>query len=456
MPLPSGSPRRIGEITATSGTWSPDGEQIVYGHGSKLYLAKADGSAPQVLVSLPVEAQGISKIRFSPDGSRIRFTVTDSARNSSALWEVRRNGSGLRPLLPGWHNPPGECCGEWTKDGRYFFFVSSDRSGSNVFVLQEHAAILRKTSSNPVQLTTGPMYFYQAAPSLDGRKLFVEGIQSRTQLVRYEPKSRQFVPYFSGISATDLAFSSDGQWVAYVTVPDGTLWRSRVNGTERLQLTFPPVSAVLPVWSPDGSHIAYYSFSPEKGWKALTISSQGGASQDLLPSGGGGVDFNWSRDANEIFFSNGPQDLPADIQVLDLRTHQQSEFPGSVGLFSPRISRDGNYLAALSRDSQRLMLYDFRTQKWSQWLTEAGNIAYPTWSPDSKYIYFDNFLTEHPTSRRVKLGAARSEELWSLAGLNRYNAGPSGSWGGLAADGSRLYVQDISAQEIYALDVELP
>jgi Tol biopolymer transport system component len=157
-----------------------------------------------------------------------------------------------------------------------------------------------------------------------------------------------------------------------------------------------------------------------------------------------------------LIFSGSPDREALAIQVLNLKTHEQSKLPGSDDLFSPRLSPDGNYLLALSRDSGRLLLYEFRAHQWKTWLTEPGNISYPTWSHDSKYVYFDNFLTDHPTTRRVKLGAARSELLWSIGGLNRYSAGFSGAWAGLSPDGSRLYVQDMSAQEIYALDVSLP
>jgi Tol biopolymer transport system component len=101
------------------------------------------------------------------------------------------------------------------------------------------------------------------------------------------------------------------------------------------------------------------------------------------------------------------------------------------------------------------MLYDFQTRKWSKWLTEPGNIAYPTWTKDGRYIYFSNFLTDHPTARRVRFGEARSEELYSLAGLSLLQ-GTSGEWSGSAPDGTRLYVRDLSVQEIYALDVDFP
>jgi len=77
-------------------------------------------------------------------------------------------------------------------------------------------------------------------PSPDGKKLFADGWLPRGELVRYDGKSREFVPFLSGISVDQLDFSRDGKWVVYVSNPDGTLWRSRADGSERLQLTSPP------------------------------------------------------------------------------------------------------------------------------------------------------------------------------------------------------------------------
>jgi Tol biopolymer transport system component len=93
--------------------------------------------------------------------------------------------------------------------------------------------------------------------SADGKKLFVIGEQSRGELVRYDRRTGQFLPYLSGISAHGVSFSPDGKWLAYVTYPESTLWRSRADGTERLQLTFPPNVAYQPYWSPDGKTIAF-------------------------------------------------------------------------------------------------------------------------------------------------------------------------------------------------------
>ena len=121
LPLPAGLPRRVGDILAHDASWSPNGEQIVYARGNELFLAKPDGSDSRKLVTLTGTA---SWPRWSPDGKVLRFTMDDSKTGGQSLWEVGPDGTGLRPLLPGWSNPPSECCGNWTPDGSYFVFQS--------------------------------------------------------------------------------------------------------------------------------------------------------------------------------------------------------------------------------------------------------------------------------------------------------------------------------------------
>jgi len=56
-------------------------------------------------------------------------------------------------------------------------------------------------------------------------------------------------------------------------------------------------------------------------------------------------------------------------------------------MFSPRWSPDGRYIAALTSDSRKLMLFDVATRQWSDWLhAEDGTIGYPVWARDSKSI----------------------------------------------------------------------
>jgi Tol biopolymer transport system component/DNA-binding winged helix-turn-helix (wHTH) protein len=455
VPLPSGVPRRLGDLAGHCGTWSPDGRHVVFCTGLDIYQANADGTDPHKLATVSGEPNGL---HFSPDGSRISFSIARPESDSSALWEMRSNGNDLHPMFPGWRSPPVECCGVWTPDGRYYLFVSGF-PGSDVWALRETTGLFRRRSSIPFQLTTGPLSFTSLTPSADGKKLFAHGSQGRGELVRYDAKSHQFVSFLSGISAGELDFSRDGRWVTYVSYPEYTLWRSRTDGSERLQLTYPPVSAGLPRWSPDGTQIAYVDTQLGRPWKAFLISAQGGSPKEVLPENHTQVDPSWSPDGKKLALGRTQetgQTEPLLIQIVNLTTRQAATIPGSENLYSPRWSPDGQYLAALSQDSTKLLLFNFKTQKWSNWITEPGAFGFPNWSPDGHYLYYDVAFSDHPTFQRIQVGRTRSELLADLKALTRFKSRAAGPWSNVAPDGSALFVRDLSTDEIYALELELP
>jgi Tol biopolymer transport system component/predicted Ser/Thr protein kinase len=454
LPALGGSPRRLGDVLAHDGAWSPDGQEIVYATAADLYVAKSDGTEARKVVTV---GGSPSQMRWSPDGHLLRFTVFEPKTNSVSLWEVKSDGTNLHPLLPGWSSPSSEYDGRWTPDGKYFLFSSAhgDASGLtvNVWAIEGESRLVQWTKMQPTQLTAGPMNTWAALPSKDGKKLFVVGSKPRGELVQYDSKTRQFVPYLSGISAEDLAFSKDGEWVSYVTFPDGILWRSRVDGSQRLQLSFPPMGGLLPRWSPDGKRIVFMATAPGKPWKISLVSAEGGNFQQLLPGDRNEADPNWSPDGNSLVFGDAPSQEggtsgTVSIHILDLRTHQVSTLPGSEGLFSPRWSPNGRYVCALKADSSKLLLFDFTTQKWVELVNMLA--AYPSWSRDGQYIYFDSSNGGDPVLSRVRISDRKLERLAGLKDLKR--TGYLGPWYGLAPDDSPLLMRNVGTREIYALD----
>ena len=300
-PTLAGSRHRLGDLTTNQATWSPDGQRIVYGKGDGLYMAKSDGAESRKLVTVSGTAEWL---RWSPDQAKLRFTLRDINTQTSSLWEVSPDGSRLHPLLPGWNNPPSECCGSWTPDGKYFVFQSARNGRTDIWAIREKGGLLRRPAGEPIQLTTGPLDFSGSLPSKDGQRLFVIGSQPRGELVRYDLKSKQFVPYLSGISVEGVDVSRDGAWLTYVTFPERTLWRNRVDGTESLQLTFPPLQAFLPRWSPDGKQIAFTGRLPNRPWKLEIISAEGGSPEQPHPEGSNEGDVGWSADGNSLVFGS--------------------------------------------------------------------------------------------------------------------------------------------------------
>ena len=462
LPTPAGSPRRLGEVIARDGAWSPlgrhgagwspDGREIVYANGSSLYLAKSDGSETRALTT--VAGVPYAPV-FSPDGSRLRFTVFDPKTAFRSLWEIAADGSAMHALLSGRNKQLNECCGTWNPDGQYFVFESGHGYDTTIWIRMEKAGRFRKIAPEPVQLTTGPLSFRNPIFSKNGKKLFVIGQQNRGELVRYDARSQQFVPFLGGISASFVDFSRDGQWVAYVTYPEFALWRSRVDGSDRLRLTSPLWGVGSPHWSPDGTRIAFLAKQTGR-FKIFLVSAEGGNPQEVLPGERSEGSTTWSPDGSSLAFGRTP-DLelgafgPAPVQILNLKSGQVSAVPGSEGLYAVSWSPDGQYLSAMTSDSSKLMLFDFTTKKWLE--LAKGSFAYPNWSHDGEYIYFEDF-----GKGEIRRVAVSSHKFESVAGIRelRRPGDYAGIWSAPAYDGSPMVMRDTGIQEIYALDLQLP
>jgi serine/threonine protein kinase/Tol biopolymer transport system component len=445
VPVLGGSASRLGETVGQAAVLSPDGQTLAYANGTDLFLAKRDGSEPRKFSRFPGVVFYPS---WSPDGTEIRLTIEGQAGSFlGSLWRVPISGADPHPLLPPWHTPPNECCGQWTPDGKYFVF----RSGASIWARAEGRNWFGRTDSQPVQLTFGPMTFNLPVPSKDGKKVFAVGALARGELSRYDARSKQFLPFLSGMSADAVSFSKDGQWVVYANFPDGTLWRSKVDGSQRIQLTYAPLMAGLPNWSPDGRQIVFSASAPGQRRKVYTLAADGGTPLDMIPGDShDGTDPTWSPDGTRIAFGGDAADSDAIIRVLDVKTHQVSTLPGSTGLFSPRWSPDGRHLVAMPFDSKNLMLFDFATQKWE----EIAKIspAFPNWSKSGDYVYFLDY--NQPSVVRIRIRDLKVERVADLKSFRV--TGQALGWLGLTPDDSPLLLRDIGTQEVYALDWKAP
>ena len=444
IPAVGGSAHRVGNLEASSGAWSPDGRWLAFTRKDTLFVATKDGSdvrplwQASTMVRLPA---------WSPDGRRIRFTVSDDVRHSQTLWEVSTRGMDAHAMFPT-RGPSNICCGRWTPDGRYFVFA---REGQ-IWASREPRWSLFHTAPRAAQLTSGAIQFDGPLPSRDRKRVFAGGLTLRGEAVRYDRQKAAFVPLLPSVSADFLTFSRDGQWIAYVTFPQGALWRSRADRSERVQLTEPSnISvALLPRWSPDGTKVLYSFLSSGELPKAYVVPFEGGRPAELTVPGGGISDPNWSPDGRKICYSgdHAAKNGGPNIHILDLQSHQVTDVAGSEEFFSPRWSPDGRHLAALSLDSSRMVVFDFGSGKWRQ-LTRQGNFAFPNWSHDSRAIYYIQ-ESINPAVMLIRLDSGATERMVDLRDIRLagfYNASLS-----LTPDDDPVLVRDVGGQEIYALE----
>ncbi len=439
--LPGGTPRRLDDFQAQDAAWSRDRKQLVYGNGQNLYLAAAEGSGARKVAT----ASGpVFWPRISPDGKTIRFS-TGYFTGETKLWEVDAGGGSQRELAT---DVPEACCGDWSPDGEEFYFQGMFEGLSAIWALAEG-------SDKPVPLTSGPLSFRTPALSPDAKRIFVVGEEQRGQLMKYDAKAGQFAPFLEGISPDWVGFSRDGKWLAYTTLPDGLLWRERADGSDKLQLTFPPMQATMVYWSPDGTKLVFSARTPGKPWNISVINADGSGLEQLQPEDLMQMDPSWTPDGEHVTFDHAlpyvhPQPGQVlDIETEDLRTHQITHVPGSRNLFGAQWSPNGQYLLALTADGVNLLMYDARTANWKKFA--SAEINFGAWSSDSHYFYYDS-QGSAPAFYRVHVPDLKVERLFSLKGYRR-PFGFVGAYSGLAPDGAPLIVDDVGWHEIYALDL---
>jgi eukaryotic-like serine/threonine-protein kinase len=444
LPILGGSPRRLGDAVGESAAWSPDDKLMAYTNLGDLFVAKTDGTEPRKLLHVSGDIQSVT---WSPDSSRLRLDSSETVGTvgQRTLWEVSAEGEGLHRLLADWHKSPDECCGRWTPDGKYFVF----QSNGQIWALAKSGHFLR-SAPQPTQLTFSPLTLSSPLPSKDGKKLFVIGQTYRGELMRYDSKTHQFSPTLGGISAEYAAFSKDGQWIAYVSYRDGALWRSRIDGRDRLQLTYPPMYPLLPRWSPDGKQIIFFEFatSSDNPARMYEISPDGGRPHPLLPDDPNQqLDPNWSPDGSKIIFANESNDPASAIHVLDRATQQVSDLPDSQGYYSPRWSPDGQHVSAFSSDSKTLLVFDFRTKKWTE--LAHGSLSWLNWSHDGQYVYVLDVSGKNAIVR-IRISDHKVEDVADLK--NFASTGRYGTALALAPDDSPLLLRDTGSQDVYSLD----
>jgi Tol biopolymer transport system component len=382
----------------------------------------------------------------------LRFTVEDPSNLSSELWEVQADGTGARPLLPGWNKPSIECCGEWTRDGRHYVFQTGSLSQSDIWVVADGLF----SSAQPFPVTSGPLRFSSPLPSADGKWLYMTGTQHRYELVRMNFSSGLTTPVTTVPSVVSIDYSRDGKWMAYVTHPDGVLWRSRADGSDRRQLTHPPIVASLPKWSPDGQQIAFAEIRIGQPMQIELIPSEGGTPREVYPEARNQGSPAWSADGQSLIFGRLPwleigHKLPLRLAKFDFRTRQLAEIPGSEDMFLPAMSPDGRFLAALHTVESYVAVYEFATDKWT--LLERDSAYRPVWARDSRAIYY---ITHHQEVQRYHSATRKVESIVQLPDRGQ-SFGVYGAFLeafdflAIGRDDELLWVRDQRSSQIYAM-----
>ncbi len=438
-----GEPRKLTDHLAQHALWTPDGRAVLFSDQSALYKIDVDGQNLRKIWDAPGELKALS---FSPDGRQLSVTVgvasIRSGTDGTRLWSVNVDGQNAHPLRLDWPANANQYSGQWTPNGQHFVFSSDREERPNLYELATPPwfAFWRKPTA--ARVTGNQLPILSAVPMRDSQGLFVLGKTDEGAMRAYDPRSKKLLPYLDDLSMIEFVISPDRQWMAYSEYPSRHLWKSRLDGSERVQLTSSP--AVMQQWSPDGKWLAYMDFN-----NVFLVSAAGGAPQKLTPDGADGVAPSWFPDGRSIAFNNFPYpNKPFRIHVIDLATRRISDMPGADTFYVPSWSPDGKYMVAMAPDPSRMVLYSAQTKTWKDLRTFDVPAGYWTWASDSKSIYMVLVLGKNGIYQ-LTVPQGEWKRLCGLEGVND----PQGadSFLSLTPDGQPAIMSRTGVGQIYSL-----
>jgi Tol biopolymer transport system component len=252
-----------------------------------------------------------------------------------------------------------------------------------------------------------------------------------------------------------LDLSPDGRRVAAMrTDPqtgDSDIWLFDVVRAASSRFTFHPAVEGIPVWSPDGSRIAFYS-TRDGPWNLYQKTTSGtGEDESLLKTQANKWPTDWSRDGRFLLFVELDAKTGADLWVLPLTAETKdagrkpmpflrTEFNEFNGRFSP----DGKWVAYDSNESGRYEVYvrEFlpgQPGSGGKWPVSTGGGVAPRWHGGGKELFYlapDRKLMAVEVKAGSGFQAGRPRPLFQTSA---FTGTPAGRYA-VTADGQRFLI----------------
>ena len=252
-----------------------------------------------------------------------------------------------------------------------------------------------------------------------------------------------------------FALSPDGTRVAIErsagTGVDTDLWITDLEHNTESRFTFDRSLNSFPVWSPDGSKIAFAS-NRRGGIYNLYQRASNNTGQDelLLESKQLNAPLDWSRDGRFIIFGSIEPKTGRDILALPLTGDKKpiplvvSEFQESQGQLSP----DGRWMAYTSNESGRFEILvrpfapNWPTPLAGQWQVSTAGGVQPRWRGDGRELFYES-LDRKLMAVEVKATTQAFDRGMPRSLFDSPSSQPSNpvSWGYVpSADGQRFLI----------------
>jgi eukaryotic-like serine/threonine-protein kinase len=391
-----GSPRLILQ-DANDPTWTTDGYSLLYAStvDGAIWTSGVSGENPRLLVPMD-SGRFATEIRPSPDGRMVALVIRYPGGGPvGELGVADLNTSKVRALT---RDESLALSPAWSPDSRSLYFASSRGGTLNIWKIGADGEGLR-------QITAGEGDDAELDVSSDGKRLVFATLRLSIGLAQLDLQAK---PGDGGITvlAADSArdefgpsYSPDGTHIAFFSnlkgVADEAISVADANGANAVQLVKDSRGNLFPQWSPDGSRIVYFStLSPALAeGEFRSVAASGGPPQTLL-HGAFNTLFDVGKDGRLLY-----QTATGEAQAYDPRDGKNlvlGSLPANA--FHLLWSPDGRSVAYL-RGARRkddpdagVWITDFKTAPrqvfhgWVAWIAadSQGDIIVLKGKPDLK------------------------------------------------------------------------
>jgi Tol biopolymer transport system component/predicted Ser/Thr protein kinase len=485
--------------------WSPDSRSLGFFAGGKLKRVEASGGPPQTVADAASGRGGTwnrdGVILFTPTGQGPVYRVSSSG---GATVPVTSLGPGRGEFQHVWPT--------FLPDGRHFlysgflgenaspvestgFFVGSLDSKEVKLLYSGRGNTAYAPSSNPSRgyllfmrgstLLARPFdaerleFTGDAAPvaenvlyfgaqgsgtfsaSNNGLLAYQTGAQGDpSRLQWFDRAGRAFESIGPVASYVHPRISRDGRRVVFALLDGQTafldLWLHDLPRSVSSRFTFEPAVNVFPVWSPDGSRIAFASNRNGRHNIFQRATSGSGEDEVLLPPAAiFRFPTDWSPDGGSIAFQTNAANTGLDLWVYSLTERKATPFLATpFQEWSPQFSPDGRWIAYTSDESGKPEIYVRPLQGSSgKWQVSSGGGSYPRWRRDGREVFYiapDRSLVVvevQPGSSSFESGVPKPlfrTQIRSTDGGFQYD---------VTADGQRFLINTLVPEEQSAISV---
>lgn len=419
----------VGDTWTLGGVWNTDGV-IVFTSNQGLMKVSAAGGEPSILIKMhrSVGENQIGSPSFLPDGRHFLYSRFRGSRDSVATYvgslDVQDEQQASKPLIAGamaFYRP--------SVGPESILLYNPDR---RTLMVQPFDASRWELKGNPSLVLEGATNFQAAA-----KVLAYMGDDAAQQLTLFDRQGKVLGTLREpGLYQVAPRISPDGRTVAVPLTDSSTgrtdLWLYDLEGGRRSRFTFDGKANQYPVWSPDGSRIAFYSADrPGPPWVyQKPVNGVGLAEAFEAPAVNRSRPMDWSPDGRYLIEQVRGEKV--SIWVLPLSRGQADGerkllplLSGDFNAVRARLSPDGRWIAYDSDETGRYEIF-VRTfpNPGGKWQVSSNGGARPVWSRDGKELYFvaldGNMMATNVKSRpdgSFVAGAARplfNPHTWGL------------------------------------------